>query len=125
MMKILVIDDSQILRERLIGMLCEIKGVQVFGHHAEEQEVLRLLNQMRPDALIFDAQGSSKKGGIGILQRIKQNEYLPTIFIFSNEMDDAYKKKYLMAGADYYFNKTNGLKQISDKFLELIENKMR
>lgn len=120
-MRVLVVDDSPVLREKLVRVLSEIPCVEAFGHHAEEQAVLELIKTMRPETLIFDAQVSGGRG-LAMLRKIKQEgEHLPTILVFSNETEDAYKEKYLKAGADYFFDKTKGLKQIIDKFLELAE----
>lgn len=120
-MKVLVVDDSSVLRERLVKVLSEIPCVEAFGHHAEEQSVLELLKTIRPQTLIFDAQISGGRG-LAMLRKIKQaGGHLPTILIFSNETEDVYKEKYLKAGADYFFDKTKGLKPITNKFLELTE----
>lgn len=122
-MKILVIDESPILRERLIEMLSDIKGIEVFGHHTEEESVLQSLKKLKPDALIFDGQISGGRG-LAMLRRIKQGKHQPKIFIFSSEVNSAYSERYLKAGADYVFDKTKELKEIINKFSELVQQQV-
>lgn len=120
LMKILVIDESPILRERLIEMLSEINGIEVIGHHAEEQAVLQSLENLKPDALIFDGQISGGRG-LAMLRKIKKGKHQPKLFIFSGEVNSAYGDRYLKAGADYFFDKTKELKEMINKISELVQ----
>lgn len=119
-MKILVIDESPILRERLIELLSAITGVEVFGQHAEEKAVLQSVKELKPDALIFDGQISGGRG-LAMLRKIKKVKHQPKIFIFSNEANGAYREKYLKEGANYFFDKTKELRVMIEKFSELVQ----
>jgi CheY-like chemotaxis protein len=117
-MKVLVVDDSSILRDRLVGMLSEIPFVEAFGQSVDEQGVLEILPRLKPEAMIFDAQMSGGKG-LAALARIRQSGHVPIIFIFTNDANEKYKEKCLKAGADYFFDKSKELREMMLKFTEL------
>lgn len=119
-MKVLVVDDSPILRERLVRMLSEIPSVEAFGQSVDEQRVLDSLPKLRPEAMIFDAQMSGGRG-LAALGRIRQSGHVPIIFIFTNDANEKYKEKCLKAGANYFFDKSKELKEMMLKFTELVQ----
>ncbi len=118
-MKVLVVDDSSLLRERLVEMLSEVPCVEAFGQDADEQTVLNTLLQLKPAAVIFDAQTSGGRG-IAVLRKIRESEHQPTIFIFSNSGNEAYRRRCLEEGASFFFDKSTELKEMMVKFIELV-----
>lgn len=110
-MNVFVVEDSSLLRERLIRTLTSIKGVQVTGYADTAEEATQLIQKLAPDAVILDIrlrQGT----GFQVLQAVKARGQPPVIIVLTNFAYPQYRKKYLDAGADYFFDKSNEFDQV-------------
>jgi DNA-binding NarL/FixJ family response regulator len=110
-MNVFVVEDSSLLRERLIRTLTGINGVQVTGYSDTAEEAIQQIQQLHPDAIILDIrlrQGS----GFQVLQAIKVQGKPPLIIVLTNFAYPQYRKRYLDAGADFFFDKSNEFDQV-------------
>jgi len=110
-MNIFVVEDSSLLRERLIRTLSGISGVEVCGFSDTAEEAVQLIEQSRPDAIILDIrlrQGS----GFQVLQKVKTPGKPPLVIILTNFAYPQYRKRYMDAGADFFFDKSNEFDQV-------------
>ncbi len=53
-MKVLIVDDEPLARERLRGMLGELPGVEVLGDAGNGREAVELAAALRPDTVLMD-----------------------------------------------------------------------
>ena len=115
-MKVLIVDDSAILRERLEGMLSEMPKVETISQAKGSLEALESLHKVKPDIVILDIQmpGGS---GIGLLQEMKKGNRPPQIIVLTNQSYPQYRRKCLDAGADFFFDKSTEF----DKVFETLE----
>ncbi len=104
-MKILIVDDSAIVRERLKGMLSEVPKVETISQTKGSLEALESLHKLKPDVVILDIQmpGGS---GIGLLQEMKRGNQPPLVIVLTNQSYPQYRRKCLDAGADFFFDKS-------------------
>lgn len=110
-MNVFVVEDSSILRERLIRTLNDINGVEVCGFSDTAEEAVTLIEQSHPDAIILDIrlrQGS----GYQILQKVKSPGKPPLVIILTNFAYPQYRRRYMDAGADFFFDKSNEFDQV-------------
>jgi DNA-binding NarL/FixJ family response regulator len=110
-MNVFVVEDSSLLRERLIRTLSNISGVEVCGFSDAADEAIQLIDQSHPDAIILDIrlrQGS----GFQVLQKVKTPGKPPLVIILTNFAYPQYRKRYLDAGADFFFDKSNEFDQV-------------
>ena len=112
-MRMFIVDDSEVLRSRLVQVLSEIKGIEIVGQAGLVRDAVREIRKLAPDIAILDLE--MKDGsGIDILTSIKKNS-LPTRFVvFTNYPYLQYRKKCLDAGADFFFYKATELKKLID-----------
>ena len=120
-MKVIVVDDSNVLRERLIEMLNELSGVQIIGQAANCADALYSIQKLKPDMVVLDIQmpGGS---GIEIIPKIKQQKPSPGIIIFTNFPYPQYRKKCKEVGADYFFDKSTEFETLINLFQKLNYN---
>lgn len=102
--KILIADDSEVIRTRLIDILSKIEGIVVIGEAVTLEEVFIVVENMKPDILILDIR-MADGDGILALENIKKGENPPMVAMFTNYPYLQYRKKCFDLGADFYFYK--------------------
>ena len=110
-MNVFVVEDSSLLRERLIRTLTGIQGVEVSGYSDTAEEAIQQIQQVNPDAIILDIrlrQGT----GFQVLQAVKVRGKPPLVIVLTNFAYPQYRNKYLDAGADFFFDKSNEFDQV-------------
>ncbi|MCH8080533.1 MAG: response regulator transcription factor [Proteobacteria bacterium] len=118
MFKILIIDDSRILRERLSTMLNEIDDVVIVGEAAYAAEGLDLVSSCNPDFVILDI-SLPDVGGIEVLKEIKKNYTDLRVAILTNYPYPSYRTRCKELGADYFFDKSLEFLKAKEVLMEL------
>ena len=104
-MKILVADDSDMLRERIVDLFSDLDGIEVVGCAQAELEALRAMFKHKPDALILDIQMILGRG-IAVLTKIKKECPGMVVIILTNFTALPYRKRCLEVGADFFLDKS-------------------
>lgn len=112
-MKVLVVDDSALLRERLVSMISELPGVTTIGQAQDASQALDKVQKLNPDVVILDIR-LSEGNGIEILQHLKKEKAAPVTIMFTNYPYPQYRKKCEETGADFFFDKTTEFHKITD-----------
>lgn len=112
-MKVLIVEDSRLLRERIEKILSSIENVEVVGFVDSSESALQAIAMQQPDLLLLDL-ALAKGSGVDVLQRAQV--YLPklTIMVLTNYAYQALRGACLRMGARYFFDK-------STEFEEAIE----
>ena len=112
-MKILIVDDSEAIRSRLVRQLKTIAGIEIVGQAETAAQAIAALRQFKPDAMTLDLR--LKDGnGLNVL-RLVQNEQLPTaVIVFTSYPHLQYEKRAQAAGAYAFLNKARDFAKISD-----------
>lgn len=113
--KVLIIDDSEVIRNRLIYLLSEIKGINVVGQARNVAGGYALYCSLNPDIIILDIRMPGESG-ISLLQKIKQNSPQTTIAILTNFPYIAYRKRCIELGADFFFDKSTEFEKVKSIF---------
>jgi two-component system response regulator DevR len=107
--RVFLVDDSILIRQRLARMLSSVEGVQVVGEALEAREASTSIMQLQPDVVILDIQLLNGTG-MEVLQDIKKMEPAPSVIIVTNFPE--FRSRYLNAGADFFFDKSTEFHQI-------------
>ena len=112
-MKVLIVDDSAVIRERLVTMLSEIKDVEITGQAQSPREAMEVMEKQKPDAVILDIRihGGS---GIDVLRDIKRNKQFPMVIMLSNYPYSQYRKRCKALGADFFFDKSTEFEKVAE-----------
>jgi DNA-binding NarL/FixJ family response regulator len=120
-MKVLVVDDSVIVRERLKDMLSEVTEDEAIGQAKDTLEAIEMLRKLNPEVVILDIEMPGRSG-IDLLREIKRRNQPPLAIVLTNQSYSQYRKVCIKAGADYFFDKSTEfdkvakvLKQLSKK----------
>jgi len=118
-MRVLIADDSEILRSRLIEMLSEFKEIDIVGQTGYAQEAIELIRELIPDVVILDIR-LPDRNGINVLEMIKKRNISTKVIIFTNYPYFQYRKRCLDAGAEFFFYKAAEFEKLVEALKELI-----
>jgi len=104
-LRILIIEDSEKVRERIESMVSDIPGIEVVGYAVDEQDALERVNALLPDVVTLDL-NLRKGSGIGVLKAIKKNHPGIKVMVLANDDGRYYEEACMRAGADCFFDKT-------------------
>lgn len=119
-LKIVTVDDSSIITERLKYMLNEIDDIEILGNAHSISSAKELTSSVKPDVIILDINLSDDdygKTGIDLLVEFRQKLPEAKIIIFTNHNELHYRLICLEKGANYFFDKSNE----SNKMTEVIK----
>lgn len=119
-MKVFVVDDSAVIRQRLKRLLAEVPQVQVVGEAGDAHVALAAILEQRPDVVLLDIH-ILNGNGIDVLQRLKQEQVAPAVMILTDYPYPEYRKLCLDAGADFFFTKSTEFEQIVPALRQLIQ----
>lgn len=121
-MKVFVVEDSAVIRERLKRLLAEIPEVQVVGETGDAQVGLAAILEQRPDVVLLDIH-ILNGNGIDVLQRLKQERVAPAVIILTDYPYPEYRRVCLDAGADFFLVKSTEFEQIVPALQQLNQQK--
>lgn len=104
-MRILIADDSAVIRDRLIALLNELEGIQIVGQAEDAMEARSLAEKLRPDVAILDLR-MPKGSGAEVLHDIKKLNPSPKVIMLTNYPHSENRKKCIDEGADYFLDKS-------------------
>jgi DNA-binding NarL/FixJ family response regulator len=119
-LRVVIVEDSAIIRARLAESLAEIPNVEIVGQVETEVDALALLRQSRWDAAVLDLQ--LKQGtGLGVLKSLAHGMRPANtkIIVFTNYAFPQYRDRSLSLGADYFFDKAREFHRVRDVLNQL------
>ncbi|MFC1834949.1 chemotaxis protein CheB [Thermodesulfobacteriota bacterium] len=78
--RVLVVDDSALMRSQIAGILNGDEQIEVIGQAKDGQEALGLVSELKPDVVTLDVE-MPKMNGITALKHIMVRHPVPTIMI--------------------------------------------
>ncbi|MGD0755995.1 MAG: response regulator transcription factor [Bacteroidales bacterium] len=112
-MKIVLADDSSLLRDRIKSLLNSINNVSVVGEAENGVEALRLIMEKEPDLAILDIR-MPEMNGIEVLKKIREIGLRTKVCILTNYPYKQYREKCLSAGAEYFFDKNQSIDELME-----------
>ena len=113
MIKILIADDQELIRQSLLIILDNIPDFHVTDTAADGQEVIRCVKRERPDVILMDIR-MPKMDGVICTQILKEQYPDVKIIILTTFDDDKYVFDALKYGASGYLLKGISMKELSD-----------
>ncbi len=121
-MKVFVVEDSAVLRQRLKRLLAEVPQLQVVGEAGDAQIALAAILEQKPDVVLLDIH-LLNGNGIDVLQRLKQEQVAPAVIILTDYPYPEYRQLCLDAGADFFLLKSTEFEQIVPALRQLSQQK--
>jgi DNA-binding NarL/FixJ family response regulator len=116
--RVFIVDDSAIIRERLEMMLSELKGIEIIGQAKGSTEAEEAIPKLKPDVVILDIRMHGGNG-IEVLKNIKRDKNSPLVIMLTNYPYPQYRKKCKDAGANFFFDKSTEFDKITEVLKKL------
>lgn len=117
-MRVYVVEDSLIVRERLLEMLAEIEEVDVVGTADNAADAVKGILHLMPDAAILDIK-LRNGSGIAVLEQIHRQAPAVATIMLTNYASAEHRQRCLNAGADYFFDKTEEFERVKGALKDL------
>jgi DNA-binding NarL/FixJ family response regulator len=104
-LRVLLVEDSLLIRERLVESLADPGRIEIVGQADAEDSAIALAGDRDWDVLVLDLQ--LKRGtGLAVLRALLgRRPPDSTIIVLTNYSFPQYRSKSLALGADYFFDK--------------------
>ena len=111
--KVFVVEDSALVRERLIEMIREVDGVDVVGEADSYGSAVAGIMSTHPDVAILDI-SLAEGNGIEVLAQVKP--HLPGLrgIVLTNYNSPQHLKASADAGAEYFLDKSVDFERITE-----------
>jgi DNA-binding NarL/FixJ family response regulator len=120
-LKVLLIDDTVMILQRLQSLLSEVEHVSRTESATSAEEALVLMDGYQPDIMVLDI-NMPGMGGIEMLRKLNVNKAIkPVVIMLTNNTFAGYRDECMRLGADYFLDKSRDflmIPMIVEKVLE-------
>jgi DNA-binding NarL/FixJ family response regulator len=112
MLRVLLVEDSQVLAERLREALAQLPGVEVLDTVVDQQSAVAAARGSEPvDVMILDLQ--LREGtGFGVLQALGAAR--PAVVVLTNYALPEYQRRARELGVEYFLNKSRDYERLPE-----------
>jgi DNA-binding NarL/FixJ family response regulator len=103
--KVFLVEDAPLLRERLETIIASIPGSATVGHAAGAQEALRAIAAAQPDVVVLDIH-LAEGNGFDVLRGLKAAGLAPEVYVLTNFPQEAYRRTAERLGARGFYDKS-------------------
>jgi NarL family two-component system response regulator LiaR len=105
MVKVLIVDDHEVVRQGLRFMLTQEPGFEVVGEAADGQDALEAIRRLTPDVVLLDLVMPGLDG-LGVLNALNGEPRRPAVIVLTSYADEHKAMEAMRAGALSYLPKT-------------------
>jgi len=121
-MKIVIADDSSLLRERIKNLLNSIDTASIVYEAENGVEALQLIIEKEPDLVILDIR-MPEMNGIEVLNKISELGLELKVCMLTSYPYKQYREKCFAAGASYFFDKNQSMDGLTELVIALSNEK--
>jgi len=110
-MKIIIVDDHELVREGLKKVLLKEPGIQLVGEASNTLELFKLLEETEVDLVVLDI-SMPGRSGLDIISELKNLNKHIRILILSMHPEERFALRALKAGASGYLSKEAAAREL-------------
>ncbi len=111
--RVVVVDDHQIVRDGLVALLGALDGVDVVGTAADGKDAVHVVTETTPDVVIMDIQ-MPELDGIEATRFITGRQPAPRVVMLTMNEDDDTVLSAIRAGASGYLLKGSSANEVQN-----------
>ncbi|MEX2122656.1 MAG: response regulator transcription factor [Woeseia sp.] len=119
-MKVLIVDDSPLIRVRLAELLADVEGIEIVAQADNADQAVDLVIALQPDVAIVDVRMPGRSG-MDLIEDVKKTRQPPKIIMLTNFPTPENREKCLSQGADYFFDKSSEIEKVLTVLKELMQ----
>ncbi|UZE97901.1 UvrY/SirA/GacA family response regulator transcription factor [Alkalimarinus alittae] len=104
MIKVLVVDDHDLVRAGISRMLSDESGIEVVGEASSGEDAVGIIKSVHPDIILMDLKMPGI-GGLEATRKIKRLDDEIKIIVVTACNDDPYPARVMQSGASAYITK--------------------
>lgn len=113
-MQIFLVEDSPVVRARLVDMLDSIPGASVVGEAGHADAAIRDILAARPDVVVLDLSLAGGSSGFDVLRAVCREAPEIDFYMLSNFAADPYRQLAERLGARDFFDKSKEIERVRD-----------
>ncbi|MDP2364521.1 MAG: response regulator transcription factor [Ignavibacteria bacterium] len=110
-MKVMIVDDSEVISRKLEESLMEIEGIEVVGIAEDGLQAIADFTTTDPDIIILDLM-IPKMNGLDVLRNIRLKSKTVTIIVLTNYDQSYFRELCTSLGADYFLDKSADFEKV-------------
>lgn len=118
-LKILIVDDSDIIVSRIKELLSELKEASIVGTAGNYEDAIHMVEHHIPDIVLLDI-GLPGKSGVDILKEVKRRHNYITVIMLTNQSELHYRVECAREGSDYFFDKSTEFERVPEVLVSLM-----
>ena len=111
MIKVLIVDDHDLIRAGIRHMLADADGIEVIGEADSGEQGIEMVRELSPDVVLMDLQMPGI-GGLEATRKILQANPETKILIITACFDDVHPARLLQLGAAGYITKEASMNEM-------------
>jgi DNA-binding NarL/FixJ family response regulator len=116
-MKVFLVEDSALVRDRLVGMLQGLPGLEVLGHASDAEGAIRGILAAQPDVVVLDISLASGTG-FDVLRTVHPEAPRIDFYLLSNLAAIPYRQLAATLGASDFFDKSSEFERVRNVIAE-------
>jgi DNA-binding NarL/FixJ family response regulator len=121
-LRVVIVEDSRNIRERLVQLVEDNGSMQVVGEADTEESAVAVCRSTAPDAIILDLKLANGTG-LGVLKTMcyAGAEHKPAIIVLTNFPWPAFERAAQRLGADWFLDKSSEFHKLPGLLQGLLE----
>ena len=112
-MRVFIVEDSGMLRERLEKMLSAIPGAETVGHAPSARAAIAGIEAARPDVVVLDIQLEDGTG-FDVMRAVRATAPQVRFYVLTNFAHEGYRRMAEKLGARGFFDKSREFAALRD-----------
>ena len=114
-LRVFLVEDSEVIRERLTESISSLPNVDVVGHADTEAHAITAVGHTPCDVLVLDLQLRTGHG-FNVLKAVRSRPYGSQliVIVLTNFTSSQYRNRCMEMGADYFFDKSREYDRVCD-----------
>jgi DNA-binding NarL/FixJ family response regulator len=125
-LRVFIVEDSEVIRERLTESISALSNVDVVGHADTEAHAITAISHTSCDVLVLDLQLRTGHG-FNVLKAVRSRPYGSQLIVvvFTNFTSSQYRDRCMEMGADYFFDKSREYDRVCDVLEDMARHRPR